>query len=54
MDKKTITKNLSDIYYTLNQMTITGDKNIQYMYGVMTVLKEMVELINTEEQPEEE
>ena len=48
-----IRNNITDIYYTLNQMEIKGDKNIQCMYGVMTVLKQMAEAIDVEEQTEQ-
>ena len=54
MNKNQIIKNLSDIYYTLNQVNIKGETNIQYMYGIISVLKETMALLDEEEVTEEQ
>lgn len=39
MDTK---QELANIYATLNQIEIKGDKNIEYMYNVILTLREMI------------
>lgn len=33
---------LKNIYTTLNQVEIKGDSNISYMYGSLSVLKQLI------------
>lgn len=37
-----VLQQLKNIYATLNQIEIKGDSNIVYMYGSLSVLKEVI------------
>lgn len=37
-----VLQQLKNIYATLNQIEIKGDSNIGYMYGSLSVLKEVI------------
>lgn len=38
---------LKNIYTTLNQIEIKGDTNIEYMYGVLFTLRELITELET-------
>lgn len=45
-----IKQKLANIYTTLNQIEIKGDKNIEYMYGVLVTISGLIAEAEQQEQ----
>lgn len=52
MDKQEVIKNLSAIYYTLNEVEVKGVQNVIHVTNIFGALKNIISELSIEEQEE--